>query len=91
MPISLKLLTAAGGEGKAAVEGSFKDLCDHFIDPGGLRQDPESGHYLVGNGEDCLRLIARWINAGAEQACVCPILDPVGQVRKFGEEVISRL
>tara|TARA_R110000824_G_scaffold1643_7_gene8168 strand:+ start:1986 stop:3605 length:1620 start_codon:yes stop_codon:yes gene_type:complete len=48
MPISLKLLTAAGGEGKAAVEGSFKDLCDHFIDPGALRQDPESGHYLGG-------------------------------------------
>jgi hypothetical protein len=48
MPISLKLLTGEGGEGKAAVEGSFKDLCDHFIDPGGLRQDPESGHYLGG-------------------------------------------
>jgi len=48
MPISLKLLTGEGGEGKAAVEGSFKDLCDHFIDPGDLRQDPESGHYLGG-------------------------------------------
>ena len=53
--------------------------------------DPESGHYLVGNGEDCLRLIARWIDAGAEQVCVWPVLDPVGQVRKFGEEIISRL
>jgi len=48
MPISLKLLTGEGGEGKAAVEGSYKDLCDHFIDPGGLRQDEESGHYLGG-------------------------------------------
>jgi hypothetical protein len=48
MPISLKLLTGEGGEGKASVEGSFKDLCDHFIDVGGLRQDPESGHYLGG-------------------------------------------
>ena len=48
MPISLKLLTGEGGEGKASVEGSFRDLCDHFIDPGGLRQDPESGHYLGG-------------------------------------------
>ena len=53
--------------------------------------DPESGHYLVGSGEDCLRLIARWIDAGAEQVCVWPVLDPVGQVRKFGEEVVSRL
>ena len=46
MPISLKLLTGEGGEGKASVEGSFKDLCDHFIDVEGMRQDPESGHYL---------------------------------------------
>jgi hypothetical protein len=48
MPISLKLLTGEGGEGKASVEGSFKDLCDHFVDIEGLRQDPESGHYLGG-------------------------------------------
>ena len=48
MPISLKLLTGEGGEGKASVEGSFRDLCDHFIDAGELRQDPESGHYLGG-------------------------------------------
>jgi len=48
MPISLKLLTGEGGEGKASVEGSYRDLCDHFIDPGGIRQDPESGHYLGG-------------------------------------------
>jgi hypothetical protein len=48
MPISLKLLTGEGGEGKASVEGSFKDLCDHFIDVEGMRQDPESGHYLGG-------------------------------------------
>lgn len=42
-PISLKLLTE---EGTASVEGSYKDLCDHFIDPGGLKQDPESGEYV---------------------------------------------
>jgi hypothetical protein len=48
MPISLKLLTGEGGEGKASVEGSFRDLCDHFIDADELRQDPESGHYLGG-------------------------------------------
>jgi len=42
-PVSLKLLTEAG---PAAVEGSYKDLCDHFIDPGGLKQDPGSDQYL---------------------------------------------
>ena len=48
MPISLKLLTGEGGETAGAVEGSYRDLCDHFIDVDGLRQDPESGHYLGG-------------------------------------------
>ena len=42
-PVSLKLLT---GDGPAAVEGSYKDLCDHFIDPGGLKQDPTSDQFL---------------------------------------------
>ena len=42
-PISLKLLTE---EGSASVEGSYRDLVDHFIDPGGLKQDPESKEYV---------------------------------------------
>jgi len=42
-PVSIKLLT---GEGGAYVKGSYRDLVDHFIDPGGLKQDPESGHYV---------------------------------------------
>ena len=42
-PISLKLLT---GEGAAAVHGSYRDLVDHFIDPGGLKRDPESNQYV---------------------------------------------
>ena len=42
-PISLKLLTE---EGSASVEGSYRDLCDHFIDPGGLKQDPTSTEYV---------------------------------------------
>ena len=42
-PISLKLLTE---EGQASVEGSYRDLVDHFIDPGGLKQDPESKEYV---------------------------------------------
>ena len=47
-PISLKLITESGG----AVKGSFKDLCNHFIDPGGLKQDPESEHYLAKSGAE---------------------------------------
>ena len=41
-PVSLKLL----GEKPGDVHGSYRDLVDHFIDPGGLKQDPESGHYV---------------------------------------------
>jgi len=41
-PISLKLLTEKPGD----VHGSYKDLVDHFVDPGGLKQDPESGQYV---------------------------------------------
>ena len=43
VPFSLKLLTEAGA---ASVEGSYRDLCNHFIDPGGLKQDPESEEYV---------------------------------------------
>tara|TARA_R110000824_G_scaffold166215_8_gene342957 strand:+ start:485 stop:2119 length:1635 start_codon:yes stop_codon:yes gene_type:complete len=46
-PVSLKLLTEAGS---ASVEGSYKDLCDHFIDPGGLKQDPDSEQHLARSG-----------------------------------------
>ena len=53
--------------------------------------DPASGHSLVGNGKECRELLARWTDAGAKQVCVWPVLDPVGQIRKFGEQVISRL
>ncbi len=48
-PISLKLLTE---EGSASVEGSYRDLCDHFIDPGGLKQDPTSREYVGQAGEE---------------------------------------
>ena len=49
VPFSLKLLTEAGS---ASVEGSYRDLCSHFIDPGALKQDPESEEYLVGAGAE---------------------------------------
>ena len=41
-PVSLKLL----GEKPGDVHGSYRDLVDHFIDPGGLKQDPESNQYV---------------------------------------------
>ena len=41
-PVSLKLL----GEKPGDVHGSYRDLADHFIDPGGLKQDPESDQYV---------------------------------------------
>ena len=41
-PVSLKLL----GEKPGDVHGSYRDLVDHFIDPGGLKQDPESSQYV---------------------------------------------
>ena len=41
-PISLKLLTEKPGD----VHGSYRDLVDHFVDPGGGKQDPESGQYV---------------------------------------------
>ena len=47
-PISLKLLTEKPGD----VHGSYKDLVDHFVDPGGLKQDPESGQYVGGAGAE---------------------------------------
>ena len=53
--------------------------------------DPRSGHSIVGNGEECLELLAPWTDAGAKQVCLWPVLDPVGQIIKFGEQVISRL
>ena len=46
-PVSLKLLTGAGA---AAVEGSYKDLCDHFLDT--RKQDPDSDQFLGRSGAE---------------------------------------
>jgi len=48
-PISLKLLS---DEGAAAVKGSFKDLVNHFVDPGGLKRDPSSNQYVGQSGAE---------------------------------------
>ena len=34
------------GEKPGDVHGSYRDLVDHFIDPGGLKQDPESNQFV---------------------------------------------
>ena len=47
-PVSLKLL----GENPGDVHGSYRDLVDHFIDPTGLKQDPESDQYVGQAGGD---------------------------------------
>ena len=47
-PISLKLLTEKPGD----VHGSYKDLVDHFIDPSGGKQDPQSGQYVGAAGAE---------------------------------------
>tara|TARA_R100000008_G_scaffold45684_1_gene26833 strand:+ start:97 stop:1674 length:1578 start_codon:yes stop_codon:yes gene_type:complete len=47
-PISLKLLTEKPGD----VHGSYKDLVDHFIDPGGLKQQRGSGQYVAQAGAE---------------------------------------
>lgn len=47
-PISLKLLTESPGD----VHGSYRDLVDHFVDPGGLKQDPESGQHVGAAGAE---------------------------------------
>lgn len=50
--------------------------------------DPDSGHYLVGDYDECQRLLSRWGAEGARQVCLWPVLDPVDQIRRFGEYVL---
>ena len=50
-----------------------------------------SGHYLVGDYEECKVLLRRWIDAGAKQVCVWPVLDAIQQIKRFGEYILPRL
>ena len=50
--------------------------------------DPHSGHYLVGDYDECKDLLGRWTSAGAQQLCLWPVLDPIGQVKRFCEHVM---
>ncbi len=49
------------------------------------------GHYLVGDYRECKALLGRWIEAGAKQVCVWPVLNPVQQIKRFGEYILQDL
>ena len=53
--------------------------------------EEEGGHYLVGDYNECRDLLRRWMEAGAKQICVWPVLDPVQQLRRFGEHLLPKL
>jgi alkanesulfonate monooxygenase SsuD/methylene tetrahydromethanopterin reductase-like flavin-dependent oxidoreductase (luciferase family) len=53
--------------------------------------EEEGGHYLVGDYNECRDLLRRWMEAGAKQICVWPVLDPVQQIRRLGEHLLPEL
>ena len=54
----------------------------------GIPFDAAAGHCLVGDYSECEELLQRWIEAGARQLCVWPVVDPVRQIMRFGEHVL---
>jgi hypothetical protein len=40
---------------------------------------------------ECEELLQRWVEAGAQQLCVWPVLDPVRQIRRFGEHILQNV
>lgn len=56
----------------------------------GVPFDANSGHYLVGDYQECRAILDRWTEAGAKQLCVWPVLDPLGQIQQFGEHLYPR-
>ncbi len=57
----------------------------------GTAFDADSGHYLVGSYQECLVLLERWVEAGAKQICVWPVLHPAEQIRRFGEHILPKV
>ena len=53
--------------------------------------ETSGGHFLVGDPQECRDLLSRWIDAGAKEICVWPLLDPVGQVQRLGDQVLPGL
>jgi alkanesulfonate monooxygenase SsuD/methylene tetrahydromethanopterin reductase-like flavin-dependent oxidoreductase (luciferase family) len=56
----------------------------------GTAFDGDSGHYLVGSYQECKALVQRWVEAGANQICVWPVMDAVDQIKRFGEHILSK-
>jgi alkanesulfonate monooxygenase SsuD/methylene tetrahydromethanopterin reductase-like flavin-dependent oxidoreductase (luciferase family) len=50
--------------------------------------DAGSGHYLVGDYEECKALLARWTEAGAKLVCLWPVAESAEQIRRFGAHVM---
>ncbi len=53
--------------------------------------DGDSGHFIVGDYAECRALAQRWIDAGAKEICVWPLVDAVEQIRRFGRYVLQEL
>lgn len=68
-----------------------RDLAAPIIEKAtGTSFDGDSGHYLVGSYHECKSTLQRWIDAGANQVCVWPVMDAVEQIRRFGEHVLGK-
>ena len=50
--------------------------------------DPDSGHFLVGDFSEGRAILEQWINAGAKEICVWPLLDPVAQIKQMGDKLL---
>ena len=57
----------------------------------GLPFAPDSGHYVVGDYEECAQTLKRWVNAGAKQICLWPLQDPAEQISLLGRHVLPTL
>ena len=50
--------------------------------------DLDSGHFLVGDFSEAGAILEQWINAGAKEICVWPLLDPVAQIKQMGDKLL---
>ena len=46
---------------------------------------------MVGDYEEYKNILRRWIEAGAKQICVWPVVSAVEQIQRFGEYVLPGL
>ena len=50
----------------------------------------EGEHYLVDDYDECEEILRRWIDAGARQICLWPVVNPVEQIRRLGQSLLPR-